>query len=238
MPRYIEELVSQQIRRSELARRKEIEAGKPGANPVVTISRRMGSGARVVARKLAQDLGWSLWDKELLDAIAENADVSKRVVEAFDERTMSEIEVFARAALGDYELGGFLYGKHLARAVAAVAKLGNAVILGRGANFLLPSALAIRIGASDERRIDNMVSHEGLSRQQAEAAVHTSDRDRHDFLVRMFGRERVARARYDLTIWMDGFTTDGAVEIVKTAIRVWSGRGAAPEPSNDTHPYE
>ncbi len=224
MPKYIEELVSQQIQRSELARKRESEGGQPCQNPVVTISRTMGSGARIVARKLAKDLGWSLWDKELLDAIAQDAEVSKRVVETFDEKAVSEIELFARVALGDYESGGFLYAKHLARAVAAVAQLGNAIILGRGANFLLPDALSVRIDASFERRVQNMMTYENLTRQQAEAKIRTSDKERHEFLVRMFGKERVERAHYDLSIWMDRFSTDDAVEIIKTTIQVWCAR--------------
>jgi len=216
-----------------MARRKEIEAGQAYVNPVVTISRGMGSGATIIARKLAQDLGWSLWDRELLDAMAEHADVSKRVVEAFDEKTISDIEVFARTALGDYELAGFLYGKHLAKAVAAVAKLGNAIILGRGANLLLPKALKIRIDASDERRIQNMKSYESLTRAEAEAKIKASDRERRHFLVRMFGKERVEQVHYDLTLWMDKFTADDAVEIIKTAIGAWCRRAAAEE-STDT----
>jgi cytidylate kinase len=224
MPRYIEELVSQQVRRSELARKIESETGKPCPNLVVAISRTMGSGARIVARKLAQELGWSLWDKELLDAIAENAEVSRHVVEAFDEKTISEIELIARSALGDYESGSFLYAKHLARAVAAVAKLGNAIILGRGANLLLPDALSVRIDASFEHRVKNMMTYENLTRQQAEAKLRASDKERREFLIRMFGKEKVDNARYDLTIWMDRFTTDDAVEIIKAAIRAWCAR--------------
>ncbi len=235
MPRYVEELVSQQVRRSEMARKKEIEAGKPGLNPVVTISRAMGSGARIIARKLAQDLGWSLWDRELLDAMAEHAEVSKRVVEAFDEHAISEIEVFARTALGDYELAGFLYGKHLAKAVAAVARLGNAIILGRGANFLLRSALSVRIDASMERRIENMMSYESLKREEAEAKIRASDKERYDFLVRMFGRERVEQAPYDLTLCMDKFAADDAVEIMKTAVHAWTRAAASQVEPTDEH---
>lgn len=219
MPRYIEELVSQQVRRSELARRRRGEEGEAGVRPVVTISRRMGSGARIIAAKLASELGWSLWDKELIDAIAEHADVSRRVVETFDEKTISEIEVFARSVLGDVELGGFLYPRHLARAVASIARLGNAIILGRGANFLLPDALNIRIDASERTRIHNMMTYENLTREQAEAKIRASDREREHFLVSMFGRERVQRCTYDLTICTHHFSNDDAVEIIKTAIR-------------------
>lgn len=225
MPRYIEELVSEQIRRSELARKRETKPGEAAAaKPVITISRRMGSGARIVARKLAEDLGWSLWDRDLIDAMAENADVSRRVVEVFDEHTVSEIEAFARSVLGDHEMGGFIFARHLARAVAAIAKLGNAIILGRGANILLPKALNIRIDASEERRIRNMMSYENLSSAQAEARIRKSDRERPEFLLSTFGRERVEKARYDVTIWMDELRPEDAVEIIKTALAVWCKR--------------
>ena len=219
MPKYVEELVSQQVHRSELARQREIEKGKVTKDSVVTISRRMGSGARIVAAKLAESLGWSLWDKELLNAITEHAHVSSRIVEAFDERTVSEIEVFARHIFGDSEMGGFIYARHLAKAVKAIAELGNAIILGRGANFILPEALNIRIDASDEHRIRNMMSYENLTRDEARTKIYQSDRERDHFLTSVFGRERVENAHYDLTIWMDEFSTDNAVDIIKVAIK-------------------
>jgi len=224
MPRYIEQLVSEQVRRSELARPKECEKDKVPTKPVITISRRMGSGARIVAAKLAEALGWSLWDRDLIDSMAKDADVSRRVVEAFDEHTISEIDAFTRSVLGDHELGGFIYARHLAKAVAAVAKLGNAIILGRGANFLLPKALNIRIDCSDELRIKNMMNYEALTHEQAEAKLKQSDKERREFLIKMFGREKVENARYDLTIWMDEFRPDDAVEIIKTALCVWCRR--------------
>ena len=218
MPRNIEQLVSEQVRRAEIAREQAAETGGPYTRPVVSISRGMGSGARVIAGKLAEELGWSLWDKNMLDAIAENAHVSRRVVEAFDEKTVSEIEVLVKAVFGDHETGGFVYARHLARAVAAVATLGNAIILGRGANLLLPDALSIRIDASDERRVQNMMSYESLTRDEAVAKIRKSDKERRSFLVNTFGKERVEHVCYDLTIWMDKFGTEGAVGIIKAAI--------------------
>lgn len=221
MPRYIEELVSQQVRRSELAHLRRVEEGSVCPRPVVTISRRMGSGARIIAQRVAHDLGWSLWDKEILNAMAQEAHVSRQVVELFDEKTMSDIESVVRGALGNKSVGGFIYEIHLARAVASIAKLGNAIILGRGANFILPDALHIRIDASDERRISNMASYENMSRGEAETKIHGSDKARAQFLISTYGRERVQSAHYDLNIWMDRFSIDGAVELVEEAIRIW-----------------
>jgi len=229
MPKYIEELVSRQVHRSLLVRHKEAEKGKPRCGLVLAISRSMGSGARVVADMLAQDLGWSLWDRDLIDAIAQDATVSRKVVEKFDEHTISEIELLARAALGDHEMGDFLYPRHLARAVTSIGKLGNAIILGRGAFLILPDALSIRIDASFDLRVRNMMSFENLTHDQAAAKIRQSDRDRERFLESTFGKDRVHAAHYDLSIWMDRFTNDDAVRIIKAAIdarcRSMGGRG-------------
>jgi len=218
MPKYIEELVSRQLRRSEIAAKRADENGKECVYPIITISRRMGSGARIIAAQLAEELGWSLWDKDLIDAIAEDADVSRQVVESFDEKARSEIEMVAHAALGDYVVAGFNYPKHLARAVAAIPKPGRSVVLGRGANLLLPDALNIRIDASDERRMRNMMEYENLDRESASLRIRESDRDRANFIYRTFGKERVESFHFDLEIWMDGFSNEAAVDIIKTAL--------------------
>ena len=150
--------------------------------------------------------------------MAEDADVSRRVVEAFDEKTISEIELVARAVLGDQEMGGFLYARHLARALTAISKLGCAIILGRGANFMLPDALHVRIDASDDVRIRNMMQFENLTHEEAEHKIRHSDRDREHFLMSVYGKERMQNARFDIEICTDRWTPDDAAEIIKTAI--------------------
>lgn len=217
MPKSVERLAVAQLRKSELSREQRIESGQVIVNPVITISRAMGSGGRIVARKLADDLGFSLWDKEVIDAIAKEAEMPPRVVEAFDERTISEIQLLIYAVLGDYELTGFMYLKHLTRIAAAIASVGNAVILGRGVNFLLPTALSVRLDASLERRIENMMSYEGDDRATAENKIRRSDRERERFLRDVYGKDRVKNVRYDLSLWMDKFTSAEAVEIIKVA---------------------
>ena len=101
MSKFIEQIVNEQIRKSQLASQKRIENGSMCKTTIITISRTMGSGARIVAQKVATDLGLSMWGKELLDYIIQEGDVSQRVAETFDEKAISEFEVFARAAFGD-----------------------------------------------------------------------------------------------------------------------------------------
>lgn len=221
MPRSIEDLVAKRFRQSELMREQKTEAGQTCVNPVITISRSMGSGGRIVARKLAEDLGYSLWDKELIDAIARQAEMPPRVVEAFDERTISEISLLVHAAFGDYEMADFIYAKHLARTVAAIASVGNAIILGRGANFLLPNALHVRIDASMERRIQNMMTYEDIDEKAAAIKLKRSDRERRKYLLNTFGKDRVENCTYDLSLCMDRFSADDAAKIIETAHKVF-----------------
>jgi cytidylate kinase len=218
MPKQIAELVSRQMQRSELARHLIAESGTPCETPLITISRTMGSGARIVAEVLTHDLGWSFWGKEVIDAIAENADVSRSLVEGQDERKVSELEAFAKALMGDYEMSSFMYGKHLARIVAAIGARGCAIILGRGARFLLPDALHVHIDASFDYRVANMMKFEDYNRADAEAKLRASDKERRQFVEAMFGRDRVNSFHYDVSIWMDRLTIDGAAAIIKAAL--------------------
>lgn len=219
MPKRIEDLVNVQIMRSELAGKRAEDSGLQTVKPVLTISRTMGSGARIIAQKLAEDLGWSLWDKELLEAICREGSVSHKVVEAFDERSYSDIELLMKDVLGDHEMGGYLYARHLIRAVLGIAHLGNAIILGRGANFILPRALHVRIDAPETLRIQNMMTYENLSQTEAEVKIHKSDKERERFVKKTFGKETTGHCVYHLSLCMCAFTNAGAVEIIKQAIK-------------------
>ena len=53
---------------------------------VVTFEREYGSGAGDIARKLAERLGWKLWDQALTDEIARLMDCPSHTVQEREER--------------------------------------------------------------------------------------------------------------------------------------------------------
>src|ERR1700674_1705536 len=53
---------------------------------ILTIEREYGSGAAEIARKLAERLGWKLWDQLLTDEIARQMDCDSPTVERHEER--------------------------------------------------------------------------------------------------------------------------------------------------------
>jgi cytidylate kinase len=64
-----------------------------------------------------------------------------------------------------------------------------------------------------------MMTYEDLTRDQAAAKIRQSDKDREHFLIQAFGREKTESSHFDLSIWMDEFTNDDVVEIIKTAAK-------------------
>lgn len=53
---------------------------------IISISREFGSGGRQIAEKVAEDLGLPLYDRNLLDAIAEEKDINAEHLQKFDEK--------------------------------------------------------------------------------------------------------------------------------------------------------
>src|SRR5205814_10229186 len=72
---------------------------------VITISRMYGSGGSEVAERVAQTLGWSLFDNAMIDAVAERSGLTLAEVTAQDERVPSMVERLASAlSMGSPEI--------------------------------------------------------------------------------------------------------------------------------------
>jgi cytidylate kinase len=224
MNKDIRRLIDEQFSRSKALQRATLGSLAPEEfstdhGSVITISRQLGTDGRLVAERLAGKLGWIVWDRDLVDAIAKDAAVSRRIAESFDEKTMSEVEVLARTIVGDSEMGNFIYRKHLARTLLSIAARGHAVILGRGSNFLLPDALSVRLTATERYRMENLMRSNSLSREEALHRIHESDRERATFVRNVYGKDIEDPMAYDLTIKVDEFGVEGAAEIVLTAVQ-------------------
>jgi cytidylate kinase len=229
MRKDIHTLIHEQLRRSQILQKSSMEPhGEKESvserRSVITISRLLGTNGRIIAEHLAEKLGWSIWDKDLVDAIAKDADISHKIAESFDEKTVSEIEVLARTIMGDAEMGGFMYRKHLARALLSIATHGNAVILGRGSNFMLPHALNVRLIAGESYRVENLMKMNSVSREEARESIREIDKQKSAFIHSIYGRDIADSQAYDLTINVEDFGVDGTVEIIITALQSRMGK--------------
>jgi cytidylate kinase len=180
---------------------------------VITIEREYGSGAAVIAQKVAERLGWKLWDQLLTNQIARLLDCDSRTVEKREEKLDPVFYRLFRAFMrGSYE--GSLNAPRLKivdadcirevaeRVVKAAADEGNCVIVGRGSAYYLQprtDAFHVFLYAPFESKVRRLQA-EGNSENEAVQLAENVDRDRADFIKQHFGVEWPDRHRFHLMI--------------------------------------
>jgi cytidylate kinase len=210
-------IAQQELREQE----KNTSAPKVTKPPLITISRQLGSDWEKSAEQLGRELDWEVWDSEIVDRIANDANVHREIVALLDERTVSAFEEISRALFGDdASMASQTYLRHLVGTIMSIGQQGKAIIVGRGANFILPEALNIRIIASFDYRIDNLMKQDEISAREAERRIVRSDQIRADFIKKVFGADIDDVALYDLILRMDEFSLQGASQIICTATRM------------------
>jgi cytidylate kinase len=166
---------------------------------IITIEREFGSGAGVIAEKVAQRLGWKLWDQLLTDEIARRMDCERRVVEEHEERRDPVYYRLFRAFMrGSFE--GSLNAPRLRmvdtdcvrevvqQILMEEAEAGNCVIVGRGSAYYLGGrrdAFHVFIYAPFEDKVRRLQSM-GKSEKEAIELAKTVDVDRAAFIKKYF----------------------------------------------------
>ena len=109
---------------------------------------------------------------------------------------------------------------HLKRVVAAVAREGKAVIVGRGAQFLLPRSrvLAVRITAPIEVRVERIMVGKGMTNRDARQFVLETDQGRCEFVKRFFHHDVDDPRLYDLIIDTQSTDIAAAAEQIVAAL--------------------
>ncbi len=170
--------------------------------PVITISSEPGSGGRVIAQGLAKRLGIDLFDRNIVKEIAGSAHISGAVIETMEKDRLSGIKDFISSLVNDRYLWPGVYLDHLMKVVAAIASHGNAIIVGRGANFLIPAEdrLSIRVISPLDTRVNNVSKEFGVTREEAKRRVINRENRRSAFIRQSFNADVADPRNYDLVV--------------------------------------
>ena len=118
--------------------------------PVITLSTEPGSGGRIVARRLAEQLKLDLFDRDIVKGVADSVRLSDQVIKSIEQERLSGIKDFISVLVDDKYLYPGIYLQHLIKVVTVIAKHGNAIIVGRGANFIIPPENLITEGYGEQ----------------------------------------------------------------------------------------
>jgi cytidylate kinase len=185
-PRSREQNVERQIRKWILAN--EATTAKPSDGKIITVSRQPGSRGQELAAILAQRLEYTLFDRELVLQIAESAKLSAAVIDTLDEKSHSFFEEWLQRAIDRRNFFMTDYLRHLSRIVRAIARPGNAVVVGRAANFILPQdrLFSIRTIAPFETRAKNYATDNSLTMADAKREILQIESSQRSFIRKHF----------------------------------------------------
>ncbi|TRZ85162.1 cytidylate kinase-like family protein [bacterium] len=201
--------------------------GEVKVYPVITISREPGAGGTTIARKLSETLGMDFISIQIIQKVAQSAQMSERLVASLDEKDVTLREDWVRRLFGSQHLWPDRFLRHLTKVINIVALHGNAVILGRGANFILPpeETFRIRLIAPLEARIAMVMTARGSSRKSAEKYVFRTDFNRKAFIRKYFGADITDPAHFDLVVDTSRLGIDGTVATINHAFKAWQHPG-------------
>lgn len=188
-------------------------------NPVICISRDPGSGGKLVARKVSKKLGFTFYNKKLLEDLSKDMGKSSDVIAGIDEHTRSASDDFVHSLINPDYVSDVTFIKNLVKLMYKIAKRGKAVILGRGGSSILPaeSCLDVRITAPESFRIKNAIKYEKLTREQAIKRVRKVTNRRADFVKQYFGQDINDIKLYDLVINTQQVSLDEAIDLIVKA---------------------
>jgi len=181
---------------------------------IITIEREYGSGAAIIAKTIANRLGWDLWDRAITCEIARRLNCDVESVERREERPDPTyyrlIKIFMRGSYEESLQGGgkleLLDAEHLAQLfesiVTNIANKGNCIIVGRGSPYFLryrDDTLRVFIYASQDEKIRRLKA-QGRSQAQAEDLVESVDAERAAFVKKYYGANWPNRYLYHLMI--------------------------------------
>lgn len=199
---------------------------------VITIARQFGAGGKTLGLLVADRLSYTLVDEEIVELIAQEANVSSEWVDSVARETGSEkllkrmlfkfgpfrkgyVDIAMETNPGYFD--GNLYISLLHKIIPQIAKEDDVVILGRGGQFILadhPDTYHFLMIADTEYRIKFMMDHYDLDRKQAQVVVDKQSKRRLN-LYRYFARTDYDHpAHYHLVFNMNKVSMEDAVQSV------------------------
>ena len=172
---------------------------------VITISRQFGAGGKTLGNMIADKMGYTFADDDIIMMVAEAANVSPHWVESIEREAggkMSRIitsmvsKRLVDRILKDERgyIDEHLYLDYLVVIIAQVAEEGNVVILGRGSQYILrdhPDAFHVLLIDEFENRVRFMMEHYDLRYSKAAQIVRNEDNRR----IALY--RRLGKADYD-----------------------------------------
>ncbi len=190
---------------------------------IITVGREHGSNGHIIARTVAEMLGYQCYDKEIVDKAAEDSNFSKEILDSYDEKRVSPYIVPTPHYIGMSE--GFRLNMQVASAqfdaIRSLAERGDCIFVGRCADYVLrrePDLVRVFIMADEDFRIKTMMARQGLDETDARKLVRQVDKDRASYYRYYTDQIWGERENFDLCVNSGRTGVEGAVRVIRAFV--------------------
>jgi cytidylate kinase len=181
----------------------------------ITLARELGSISEADVVRLSELLGMDCIGKEFVEKRFEEIGMPTDSLREYDEKRPG---FFARLFRGEPDH----YLDTLRNILYFEVQKDNKLIVGRGANFLfagIPNCLRVKLVASKEIRLKNIMEWEGCTMPVAQAMMDKSDRDRAGFCLFHYNEDWYAANSYDVVVKTDTLTLETLAPFLLCAMK-------------------
>lgn len=195
-----------------------------GQKYVITVSREFGSLGRLIAEKAADALGIEYYDRDLVEMAARELKVDADAVGVHDEKIYSKFErmvypLGANSSPIDQER---LFDIQKSIILDLAENKTPCIIVGRCADYILrerSNVINVFIYSAYEKRIENCINEFNMSFKEAQRMITRVDKARNAYHRFYTDHNLASHSGKDLMIDSGVYGVDGAVEIIKTAVK-------------------
>jgi cytidylate kinase len=219
--RNIQSIIEYQVN-SWFIKKKGRPKGKETKKPLILISRQRGAGGLSVAEILSQKLGWPYYDKNIIKEIATAIGADEKQLAFLDEQDRDVFKEFVNVFSREPDVSQEEYVQYLKRFIKTLHEVGASIVVGRGAEYILPpqEVLRTRLVGEPEARARFAAQKYGVDEREAGKLLKTSDEERRKFIKRYFEKDIDNPAHHDLVINTGGFALDAVAELIIVAYKL------------------
>lgn len=183
----------------------EKEQPEKGAFPCICVSRQIGVGALEIADLLSEKISCRVIDREILEYMAREKNLSEKSVAYFDERYPGLMSELFSMLINEKTFLRSDYARQLAKTVMALAGIESTVFVGRGTHLILPRSrvLAVSLISSPEYRIHRVARLLHITSSEAEIHLKAMDSEQAQFFKTVYGKTGSDPREFDLVINRD-----------------------------------
>ena len=169
--------------------------------PVITISREFGARGAMLAEYMGEKIGFKVWNRDILQPIAEKLERDEEYLESIDEIRRETIEDVITGFMKNISTNDS-YLRTLTQVIKTIEEHGNSLMVGRGGNYICenPDSFHVRIVSPLKKRAAEYASGNDISKGKALEIIQKTDQERAEFIQHSFDKDVNNSSDYDLIL--------------------------------------